>query len=133
MPPAIATIFIVKVPPLEGPAARPWLRKIRDLDFIGILLLLPGITVFLVALESTTDNWSNAQSIGCFAASMVLMLSFIIQQWRMGERALVPPRIMKIRLVFFGSMFTFCIESTFLVMAYYVSHFFLNGSCSGYG
>lgn len=123
VPPAIATIFIIKVPPLTGDAARSWLQKIRELDYLGIFLLLPGITVFIMALEFGVENWNDARTIGCFAAAGTLLLSFMAQQWWMGERALVPLRIMKTRVVLFGSTFTFCLESAFLVLAYYVSQY----------
>lgn len=53
--------------------------KMRELDYLGIFLLLPGITVFIMAVEFGIDNWNEARTIGCFAAAGTLLLSFMAQ------------------------------------------------------
>lgn len=40
----------------------------------------------------------------------------------MGEKALVPPRLAKMRVVIFGAFFGFCLDSAFFTLVYYVSN-----------
>lgn len=124
-PPAITTLFFVKVPnqPHTGEAARPWLQKARELDYLGIVLLLPSVTLLILALQlgGSRYGWSDGRTVGCFVVAGVLMLVFLAEQCWMDEKALMPPRIMKMRIVAFGSLFAFCLESAFLTLTYYVS------------
>lgn len=88
-----------------------------------MVLLLPGITSFLLALQfgGTLFQWSDARTIACFVVAGVLIIAFVAEQWWMGEKALVPPRLTKMRVVIFGAFFGFCIDSAFFTLVYYVS------------
>ncbi|EQB46556.1 major facilitator superfamily transporter [Colletotrichum gloeosporioides Cg-14] len=125
-PPAVATLFLFKSPPPTQEQRRPWLQKIRGLDYLGMVLLLPGITSFLLALQfgGTLFSWSDARTIACFVVAGVLVIAFMAEQWWMGEKALVPPRLIKIRIVIFGAFFGFCIDSAFFTLVYYVPLWF---------
>ncbi|KAF0321688.1 major facilitator superfamily transporter [Colletotrichum asianum] len=125
-PPAVATLFLIKSPPPTQEQRRPWLQKIRGLDYLGMVLLLPGITSFLFALQfgGTLFSWSNARTIACFVVAGVLIIAFVAEQWWIGEKALVPPRLIKIRVVIFGAFFGFCIDSAFFTLVYYVPLWF---------
>ncbi|OIW30033.1 major facilitator superfamily transporter [Coniochaeta ligniaria NRRL 30616] len=127
-PPAITTLFFVKFlnKPQTGEAARPWLQKTRELDYLGIVLLLPSVTSLILALQlgSSRYGWSDGRTIGCFVVAGVLMLVFLAEQCWMDEKALIPPRIIKMRIVAFGSLFAFCLESAFLTLTYYLPLWF---------
>ncbi|KAF5511141.1 Efflux pump roqT [Colletotrichum siamense] len=125
-PPAVATLFLIKSPPPTQEQRRPWLQKIRGLDYLGMVLLLPGITSFLLALQfgGTLFSWSDARTIACFVVAGVLIIAFVAEQWWMGEKAMVPPRLMKMRVVMFGAFFGFCIDSAFFTLVYYVPLWF---------
>ncbi|KAK2778743.1 major facilitator superfamily transporter [Colletotrichum kahawae] len=125
-PPAVATLFMIKSSPPTQEQRRPWLQKIRGLDYLGMVLLLPGITSFLLALQfgGTLFSWSDARTIACFAVAGVLIIAFVAEQWCMGEKALVPPRLIKMRVVIFGAFFGFCIDSAFFTLVYYVPLWF---------
>ncbi|KAF4912758.1 Efflux pump roqT [Colletotrichum viniferum] len=125
-PPAVATLFLIKSPPPTQEQRRPWLQKIRGLDYLGMVLLLPGITSFLLALQfgGTLFSWSDARTIACFVVAGVLIIAFVVEQWWMGEKALVPPRLVKMRVVIFGAFFGYCIDSAFFTLVYYVPLWF---------
>jgi hypothetical protein len=53
--------------------------------------------------------------------SGVLFIAFWIEQWWMGEKALVPPRLLKMLVVAFGAIYALAIDSTFYTLVYYVS------------
>ena len=125
-PPAVSAIFFVRVrtPQQMDDADRPWTRKLLEFDYLGMLLLLPSITCLILALElgGARYGWSNGRTIGCFVAAGVLFAAFTAEQWWMGERALVPPRIIRLRIVLFASLYSYCLESAFLTLVYYVSN-----------
>ncbi|KAF4831657.1 Efflux pump roqT [Colletotrichum tropicale] len=125
-PPAVATLFLIKSPPPTQEQRRTWLQKIRGLDYLGMVLLLPGITLFLLALQfgGTLFSWNDARTIACFVVAGVLIIAFVVEQWWMGEKALVPPRLIKMRVVIFGAFFGFCIDSAFFTLVYYVPLWF---------
>ncbi|KAL0941719.1 major facilitator superfamily transporter [Colletotrichum truncatum] len=125
-PSAVATLFLIKAPPPTDEQRRPWLQKIRGLDYLGMLLLLPGITSFLLALQfgGTLFTWSDARTIATFVVAGVLIVGFMVEQWWMGEKALVPFRLIKMRVVIFGAFFGFCLDSAFFILVYYVPLWF---------
>ncbi|POR36837.1 Uncharacterized protein TPAR_02955 [Tolypocladium paradoxum] len=127
-PPAMAAIFFlrVRVPVRTDYAERPWIQKLFEFDYLGMILLLPGITCLILALEfgGARYGWSDGRTIGCIVAAGLLLAAFAWEQWWIGERALVPPRIIRMRIVLFASLYTYCLESTFLTLVYYIPLWF---------
>lgn len=59
-------------------------QKIRKLDWIGILLFIPGLTLFGIAL-AWTDNpysWTSVNILVPFVLSILLLIAFGIYEWR---------------------------------------------------
>ncbi|KAH8886123.1 major facilitator superfamily transporter [Thozetella sp. PMI_491] len=125
-PPAVATIFLVPAPPQTEEQRQPWLQKVRGLDYLGMLLLLPSITSFLLALQfgGAVYTWSDGRTIACFVVAGILAIAFAARQYWMGEKALVPPRLAKMRVVIFSAIFAFCLDSSFFTLVYYVPLWF---------
>ena len=90
---------------------------------MGITLLIAGTTSLVLALElgNSQYGWSNSRTLGSFVAAGILIIAFAAEQWWMGDKALLPPRIIGMRVVLFSSLFSFCLESAFLTLVYYVS------------
>ncbi|KAM7215559.1 efflux pump aflT [Rhypophila decipiens] len=106
------------------PAATVWAR-LAALDYLGMVLLIPGICCLLVAVDNGgTEGWADKTTIGCFVGAGLLIPSFALSQWWKGEAALLPPRIVTDRLVFSCCVFTLCVESCFMVMVYYMPMWF---------
>ncbi|KAF9876380.1 major facilitator superfamily transporter [Colletotrichum karsti] len=72
----------------------------------------------------TLYSWNDGRTISCFVVAAVLIVAFVVEQWWMGEKALVPPRLAKMRVVIFGSFFGFCLDSAFFTLVYYVPLWF---------
>ena len=124
LPTAVAILFLVRLAPMGDKQNLPMVQKLRNLDPLGIVLLLPGIVSIILALQfgGTSYTWSNSRTIACFVVGGVFIIAFMVEQWWMGEKALVPPRLMKMRVVFFASVFAFCLDSAFYTLVYYVCH-----------
>lgn len=126
-PTLVAALFVVKVPEqpkTQNPTPnRSFREKLMSLDPLGLVLLLPWVTSFILALQfgSTQYSWSNYRTIVCFVVAGVVFIAFWVEQWWVGEKALVPPRLLKMRVVAFGAIYALAIDSTFYTLVYYVS------------
>lgn len=100
--------FILKVPArtLEKVSIK---EQIHQLDPIGTAVFIPSITCLLLALQWGGINyaWSDGRIIALLVLAAVLFITFIgVQIWRQ-ELATVPPRIMKVRAVAAGMIYSF--------------------------
>ncbi|KAM7201317.1 major facilitator superfamily transporter [Rhypophila sp. PSN 637] len=128
IPGLVINLFFLKQPPRPAVAGKEvatiWAR-LATLDYLGMVLLIPGICCLLVAVDNGgTEGWANKTTIRCFVGAGLLIPSFTLSQWWKGEGALLPPRIVTDRLVFSCCVFTSCIESCFMVMVYYMPMWF---------
>lgn len=102
-------------------------EQIKELDLIGSVFFLPAIISLLLALQwgGTKYEWSNGRIIGLFVVFGVLGLVFIgIQIWA-GDRATVPPRLIKNRSIWGSAWYALALGAAFFVLTYYVSFLFV--------
>lgn len=100
--------------------------KLKEFDLIGTSVLLPGIVSLLLALQwgGTKYTWNSPTIIGLIVCAAVLLIAFMgIQFWR-GEKATIPPRILKQRSIAFGSVVSFSVGSTFMLLVFYLPIWF---------
>ena len=119
---ALATVFLFfKNPPRED-STLTFREKIAEMDILGAFFLICAIICLLLALQwgGTTYAWSDSKVWGCLLGFGLLILVFIgLQVWR-GDRATIPPRIVKQRTVAAG-----CLFSLFLALALYAHIYYL--------
>ncbi|KAG5767247.1 hypothetical protein H9Q72_004697 [Fusarium xylarioides] len=101
-------------------------QKIAQLDLVSNMLLLPALTSLFLALSwaGTVYPWSSGQVIGPLLTFAVLLAVFVWNQVRRGDAAALPPRIMKHRCVIAGFIFIFCVNSTGVVLEYYLPTYY---------
>jgi Fungal trichothecene efflux pump (TRI12) len=94
----------------------PFSAKLQHLDFGGAVTLIAGVACLLIALQWGGHKmpWRSAKVIGLFISSGLLVILFGLIQWRRGERATIPLRIIRQRSILFG-----CIYVALLDMAAY--------------
>lgn len=96
-------------------------RTIRErlvgIDPVGSLLLLLGITTFLIGIQwgGTKYAWSNPKVWGSLVASGLCITVFGAIEWKLGDKANIPARIFYQRTIISSSLF-----SCFLSMAFYM-------------
>ncbi|KAJ5903822.1 hypothetical protein N7504_006205 [Penicillium tannophilum] len=123
---AIAAIFfLLDVPP---PRNGNWTikQKITQLDPLGNLFLIPCVICLLLALEwgGSTYAWANWRIIFLFIMFGVLAAVFVFVEIKLGEKALVPPRIFTQRSVLAGVFWTMSTSACMMVMLYYIPIWF---------
>ena len=105
---------------------KPLLEKILALDLIGNFLLIVAAVMLFLALQFNGQNWawSSPRVVGLLVGSGIIAIIFVLWQWRQGDKALLPPRIVLQRSVAASCLGAFFIYGTFLLHAYYLPIWF---------
>ena len=101
-------------------------QQMWKLDPFGTLVFLPGIVCLLLALQwgGTTYAWANGRIIALFILAVILIGIFIFIQFRMGERATVPIRIISQRSIASGAFASAMIPGSMMILVYYLPIWF---------
>ncbi|KAE8381295.1 major facilitator superfamily domain-containing protein [Aspergillus bertholletiae] len=124
---SIAVItFILRVPSKSEFSGTPVLDRIKQLDLIGASLLIPAIVCLLLALQWGGNKypWNNSRIIGLFIGFGLMIIIFTVSQIKLGDRATLPPNILKQRSVLAATMFALFFGGAFFLLVYYVPIFF---------
>lgn len=103
-------------------AKKPYLDRVKELDLIGASILVPGIICLLLAVQwgGSTYPWNSSRIIGLFVGAGLLIIIFIYSQIRLGDKATLPPRILKQRTVGAAGAFVFFFGAAVFVLMYYL-------------
>lgn len=98
-------------------------EQLAQLDLLGLLFFIPAIVCVLLALQwgGTQYPWRSGRIIGLFVTFGVLILIFIVIQWKKQETATIIPRLVKNRDVSGAAFYCLCLTGSFIVFTYYVS------------
>lgn len=114
---AAAFIIIVLVLRLPASATREksstsFREKVSRLDFPGIVLILGSVCCLVLALQwgGQTKPWRSADVIGLLVGAVLLAVAFGVVQWRKGDKATIPFRILRQRTIFMGACYLFFLE-----------------------
>lgn len=120
----VALVFILKIPPTKNTDTVK--QQIMKLDPYGTVVFLPGIVCLLLPLQwgGTTYAWDNARIIVLFILAGALIGIFIYIQFRSGDLATVPIRIISQRSVASGAFFSGILPGSMLVLIYYLPIWF---------
>lgn len=93
-------------------------QKLALMDLPGATMLIGGIVCLLLALQwgGSTYPWSDSRVWGCLLGCGLFISIFIALQFYLGDKATIPPRIIKQRTVAAG-----CAFSVLLAMALYAT------------
>lgn len=118
-------VLILKVPKKSVSNTSIW-ERIKQLDLIGASLLIPAIVCLLLALQWGGNKypWNNSKIIGLFVGFGLLVILFAASQIYLGEKATLPPHILKKRTVLAASLFALFFGGAFFLLVYYVPIYF---------
>lgn len=124
---SLASIAFLFSDPKTAPGSRlgfSW--KIRELDLVSNCLFIPSLTALFVALSwaGTKYPWSDGRVIGLFLVFAVLLVAFLYNQYRRGDSAVLPLRILKSRSVVAAFIFTMCTNSMTNVLEWYLPTYY---------
>jgi MFS family permease len=124
-----AAVILILIFILHTPASKNTdsiKQQIVKLDPYGTAVFLPGIVCLLLALQwgGTTYAWSNARIIVLFILAGLLLATFVYIQFRSGDNATVPIRIITQRSIAAGAYFTFVVTGGMYIAVYYLPLWF---------
>lgn len=99
---------------------------LMEFDPVGTLVLIPAVVCLLLALQwgGTTYAWRDGRIIALFVLFALLILAFLYVQHRQGDRATVPPRVLRNRTVWAGAFFAFTLGASFFLAVYFLPLWF---------
>ncbi|GLA18368.1 hypothetical protein AnigIFM62618_006010 [Aspergillus niger] len=105
----VVVFFLLHVP--ARPATNtPLKEKLRQLNFLGMVALIPGVVCLCLALQwaGTTYNWSNGRIIALLVLAFILLIAFVVIQIWKPEQATLPPKILFQRSIASGFWVSCC-------------------------
>lgn len=83
--------------------------KFGRMDIMGTVLFLGAMCCLIFALQQGGQKvpWNSSTIIGLFVGFGTLLLTFSFVQWILGEKALIPLRILRQRSILMGSLYVF--------------------------
>jgi hypothetical protein len=117
-------LFILKTPPKKNELTIR--EQFMKLDPIGTIFFLPGIVCLLLALQwgGTTYAWSNWRIPFLFVIAGLLLGIFVFVQFKMGDNATVPIRIITQRSIASGVYFSAMLPGSMMVVLYFLPQWF---------
>ncbi|KAF6826469.1 HC-toxin efflux carrier TOXA 15 [Colletotrichum plurivorum] len=120
--------LVLKPPAREdfAGAGMGFVQKLRQLDFAGTAVFLPGTVCLLLALQwgGVEYSWNNGRIIALLVLAFVLLASFVAVQILLPKTATIPPRIMRQRSVVFAAWAAFCVGAQMMIFTYYLPIWF---------
>jgi len=104
----ILVLLSFKLRSIDTPSQRLDLRtKLHSMDPLGILFLLGAVCSLLLVLKQGGNawHWKSGKVIGLLVTFVTLFALFGAVQWKLGERATIPLRLLRDRTVLSGSLF----------------------------
>lgn len=101
-------------------------KRLYTIDWPGVGLSLCSIICLLLVLQwgGITYKWSDSKIIGLIVGFVVIAVAFVVEQWYLGDHAIIPFRIHKQRTVGFGSLVNFCIAGSYFGLLYFIPLYF---------
>ncbi|TVY40626.1 Rubrofusarin-specific efflux pump [Lachnellula subtilissima] len=117
-------LFLLKAPPSKNTDTIK--QQIVKLDPLGSLVFLPAIICLLLALQwgGTTYAWANARIIVLLILAGILIIIFVTIQFKSGDNATVPIRIINQRSILAGAYFSVVSQGSMMVLIYYLPIWF---------
>ncbi|EAW12043.1 MDR family MFS transporter [Aspergillus clavatus NRRL 1] len=125
----IILLLLLKTPP-HSRVAHTTLRGIPTLfDFPGMIVLVGAMVCLLLALEDGGVKlpWHNSVPIGLLIGFGLLLIVFVVVEWKQGEGAMVVPRIIKRRSILVLALFNLTAQGSGFARIYNLPIFFQAG------
>jgi MFS family permease len=112
--------------PQQGEPKAGTTSKLKDLDFVGLAFLFPGIISTLLGLQwgGSTYPWNSWRIVFLFCIAGVLSVCFIFVQFWRGDNGTIPPRIASQRSVACSSIVALSMGAAFLTLMYFIPLYF---------
>lgn len=123
---ALIIIFFFQTPSQAKPAEASLKEKLLQMDPVGVGLVMGAVIAFILAMQAggLTDPWRSGKVIGLIVGFVLLMLAFAAWEIFNRERAMVEPRLIKLRTVWVNAAYSFFFTAAFFTIIYYLPIYF---------
>lgn len=95
------------------------LEKLLNLDLNGAILLSGCFSCFVLAMHWIgIMPWTGSRVVGSFASSAALFLCFVINEWAMGDKAMIRAHLFRNKLVLANLLYVFFLAGAFFPLMY---------------
>ncbi|KAI9878025.1 MAG: hypothetical protein M1830_002145 [Pleopsidium flavum] len=104
----------------------PIKAKLNHMDPLGCLVFIAAVCCILLALQwgGQSKPWNSSTVIGLFVGFGLLSCVFGYIQWKLGERATIPLRILRQRSILTGAGVLFFLGASTYVDSFYIPFWF---------
>ena len=125
----LLSFWLIKIPEqMHKEPVRPNLKRIivQELDLVGFILFAPACIMLLLAISwgGNEYRWNSSTIIGLFCGAFVNSLIFGLWEFHKGEKAMVPPRFLRNKLVVFGCCTSALQNGAMMLLSYYLPLWF---------
>ncbi|KAE8407334.1 putative efflux pump antibiotic resistance protein [Aspergillus pseudonomiae] len=126
---AITIPFIILFLSSQKPQNRPKLEgwaTLSQFDPVGTIFFVACIICLLMALQwgGTQYPWSDGRMIALLTVFGALIIAWVVAQWRAGDNATVPLRLLRQRTVVCSTFYIFFASASFVLLIYYLPIWF---------
>lgn len=123
---AVIIFFTFVAPEAAKPAAANPKEKFLQMDPVGTFTIMAAVVCYLLALQwgGVTKPWSDSTVIGTLVGFVLLLIVFFVNEYFMGERALLQGRLLKNRIIIVACLYVVFLAGAFFVFLYYLPVYF---------
>lgn len=122
-----AIIFIFFQTPRNAvPVKAPLLEKIRQMDPLGVVLMMGATVTFILAVQygGIAHPWNSSVVIGLLVGFALIIGAWAASQWFQGEYSMVPPKLFSKRTNWVMCLVAFIQAGGFFAAIYYIPIYF---------
>lgn len=122
---ALSVLLFVNIQRAES--KRTLKQRIAQVDLLGATFFIPAIICLVLALQwggTVGHPWNSSTIIGLFIGAGLFAIVFGCLQVYQGDRAMIPPRIIRQRTIWTATLTSMFFTADFFLLTYYIPIYF---------
>ncbi|KAF2829511.1 MFS gliotoxin efflux transporter glia [Ophiobolus disseminans] len=122
----VLVLLFLRIPKHIKPVPATWKEIIGHLDLPGFIVLFASLICLSLALQwgGQTKSWADGSVIATLVFWVVLNVGFFGVEWFQGDRAMMPLRLVKPRLVWANALYCFILNAALFLVLFYLPIYF---------
>jgi EmrB/QacA subfamily drug resistance transporter len=123
---AFIIFFTFSAPDAAKPTPASLPEKLLQMDPVGTFTIMAAVVCYLLALQwgGVTKPWTDSTVIGTLVGFVLLLIVFLINEYFMGERALLQGRLLRKRIIIVACLYVLFLAGAFFTFLYYLPVYF---------
>lgn len=123
---ALLILICYRTPAWARPAEASWPEKLLQMDPLGTALALGAVVAYILAMQlgGQSEPWGSSRVVGLLVGSVLIAMAFAAWEVYAGERAMMPLRLVRQRVVWFNATWAFLLVGAYFTTVYYLPVYF---------